>query len=154
MIQISGYTNYFITQDGKVWSKKNNKFLKAGVDHTGYLIVSLFENGIKSTRSIHQLVAIHYMSHVPDGYKTVVDHIDNNKLNNHVSNLQLITQRKNTSKDKNKNTSMYTGVCWNKKSQKWQSYIRINNKKVHLGLFTNELDANNAYQKKLNQIKQ
>ena len=53
-----------------------------------------------------------FFGHVPGGYKIVVDHIDNNRLNNHVSNLQLITQRENSSKDRKNGTSQYTGVVF------------------------------------------
>jgi len=73
------------------------------------------------------------------------------KINN-VSNLQLISQRENSSKDRKDGSSQYTGVSWFKKSNKWRSVIYINGKLKHLGLFDNELDASNAYQKTLNDL--
>ena len=39
------------------------------------------------------------------------------------------------------NTSGYTGVTWHKLSQKWQSEIRVDGKKIYLGLFINLEDA-------------
>ncbi len=37
------------------------------------------------------------------------------------------------------------GCHWNKKAQKWQAYIEVNRKKIHLGLYKNEEDARKAY---------
>ena len=41
-----------------------------------------------------------FLNHKPNGNKLVVDHINNVKTDNRLSNLQIITQRKNTSKDR------------------------------------------------------
>jgi hypothetical protein len=118
-----------------------------------YLSVTL--NG-KSKR-IHQLVATAFLNHIPDGFETVVDHIDGNKLNNNVNNLRIVSHRENTNgssfrKGKENYSSQYIGVSWNKKSNKWNSQITIKNKKIHLGMFTDEIDASNAYQNKLKEI--
>ena len=67
-----------------------------------------------------------------------------------VENLQYITQRLNSSKDKKNTSSIYTGVSWSKEKKKWKSCIRINGKSKHLGYFTDELEASNAYQKAIN----
>jgi hypothetical protein len=47
---------------------------------------------------VHQLVAIHFMNHIPNKHHLVIDHIDGNKLNNHISNLQLIGNFQNLMK--------------------------------------------------------
>ena len=93
-----------------------------------------------------------FLNHTPCGYKEVVDHIDNDKLNNKVENLQLTTVRYNTSKDVKNSTSKYTGVCWHKNLQKWMCQIQIKGKNQYLGIFENEIDAHNAYQKTLKKI--
>jgi len=129
------------------------KILKLGLDTVGYLHVSLSNNGIVKTKLVHQLVAIAFLKHKPDGMKIVVDHIDNNKLNNSLNNLQLISNRENSSKDRKGYSSKYVGVSWAKRSKKWVAEIRIKGKKIYLGLFTDELEASRAYQKKLNTIK-
>ena len=46
------------------------------------------------------------------------------------------------------NTSGYKGVYFNKKANKWMSYIRYNNKLINLGLFVNPIDAAIAYNNK------
>jgi len=48
-----------------------------------------------------------------------------------------------------KKTSKYKGVCWYKPSKKWAARIWTDKKRVHIGYFENELDANNAYQNAL-----
>jgi hypothetical protein len=94
------------------------------------------------------LVAMAFLNHKPCGHKLVVDHIDNNPLNDRLYNLQVITHRQNCSKDK-KGTSKYTGVTWEKRINKWKAHIRINSKLKYLGYFTDELKAANAYKKAL-----
>ena len=128
------------------------KLLKLGFDFRGYLVVGLCKEGKLKTKRIHVLVAIAFLNHTPDGtQKIVVDHIDNNKLNNNLENLQLTSNRHNCSKDK-KGTSKYTGVSWHKASKKWASQIRINGKVKHIGYFSNEIDASKAYQSKLESL--
>ena len=101
--------------------------------------------GTRVVKKIHQLVAIAFLGHEPNGYKTVVDHINNNPLNNTLDNLQLITHRENLSKDKKGCSSDYTGVGWHKGAKKWHAQIYIKGKVKHLGLFTDELEAAESY---------
>ena len=130
----------------------NEKILKSGINNLGYLSVVLFNKNTK-TFKVHQLVAMAFLNHIPDGtYRLVVDHINRDKLDNKVENLQIITQRKNVSKDK-KGTSKYTGVSWNIRNKKWVSQIRINGKVKYLGLFNTELEASEAYKNKLKVLK-
>jgi hypothetical protein len=62
--------------------KKIKPYLRAN----GYLSITCY--GVEYR--IHQLVAIHFMNHIPNKHHLVIDHIDGNTLNNHISNLQLI----------------------------------------------------------------
>ena len=148
---IPGYEGIYQVSDlGRVKSLRFNKekILKPTVGSHGYYTVGLCK-GKRKTISVHQLVAMTFLNHKPDGTtKVVVDHIDNNPLNNRLYNLQLVTNRENTSKNRN-GTSKYTGVCWSKRDNKWRSEIRINGKKKHLGRFNCELAAAAAYQKEL-----
>ena len=114
--------------------------------------VRLTKDGKEKDYKIYQLVAMAFLGHVPCGYKVIVDHIDNNPLNNHYSNLQLTTQRKNASKDRVGYTSKYVGVSWDKYRLKWRANIYIGNKNVFLGRFTDEKEASEAYIKKLKEL--
>jgi hypothetical protein len=134
-----------------VGHKLKGRMLKKSLNGVGYYVVNL-HNGKQKTNNVHVLVASAFLGHVQSGYTgLVVDHIDNNPLNNKLDNLQLITQRHNTSKDR-KGSSKYTGVTWYKKSSKWISRIRIKGRVKHLGYFKNELEAKEAYEIELKKL--
>ena len=128
------------------------KILKPFLVGGGYLSVSLHKEGKQYNKQAHKLVAIAFLNHTPNGNKIVVDHIDNDKTNNKLSNLQLISNRENLSKDKKGCSSKYTGVSWNKSVNKWVANITINGKVKYLGYYTEELEAAKAYQNALNAL--
>ena len=131
-------------------TKIKERFLKFNPDGKGYLNCRLYKNGVGKTFKIHQLVAIAFLNHTPCGFKLVVDHIDNNPLNNRLDNLQLITNRENSSKDRKGGTSKYIGVSLASGRKTWLASIRINGKNKYLGYYKTEIEASNAYQKELN----
>ncbi len=135
--------------NGKSTYISKNKILKSGFDKDGYCLVVLYKDKKRKTKRIHQLVAMAFLGHKPNGVENIVDHIDNKKNNNNLNNLQIISNRLNNSKDKKNSTSKYIGVSWDKKSNKWQSCISIKTKTIFLGYFINELEASEAYQNKL-----
>ena len=103
---ITGYENlYLIDEKGNVKSlphtKINNKgylcktkerMLKPQI-RNNYLFVTLSKNGIKKMFSIHRLVAIHFIPNPQN--KPFVNHIDGNRHNNNVSNLEWVTSNEN-----------------------------------------------------------
>jgi hypothetical protein len=149
--EIPGFSKYGISESGEVIIFKTGNIKKPSL-RKGYLHVKVYSDEGKRKRfKIHQLVAITYLGHKPCGHQRVVDHIDNDPLNNHFSNLQIISQRENSSKDQFRHgrTSQYIGVAWNKRKQKWRTQISINGKNKGLGLFATEEQAHEAYQKAL-----
>jgi len=132
--------------------KHNGKILKGGTISSEYITVQLYFNGNRKTYQIHQLVAMAFLNHIPNGHELVIDHINDNKLDNRVENLQIVTARFNCYKTQGKYTSKYKGVSWHKKSNKWVSQITINGMVKHLGLFNCELEASKAYQKALKEL--
>lgn len=89
MKQIQNNTEYLITEDGKVYSKVSQKFLSPSTNECGYLVVGL--RG-KSYR-VHRLVATAFIPN-PEN-KPEVNHIDGDKKNNHISNLEWVTSKEN-----------------------------------------------------------
>ncbi len=79
--------------------------------------------------------------------KLKTDHKDSNRLNNQRENLRLATDFENSyNRSKlRKTSSIYKGVHWSKKSNKWLSYIKSKRKKIHIGYFDLERHAALAY---------
>jgi HNH endonuclease/AP2 domain len=84
---------------------------------------------------------------IPDSH--VVDHINQNRLDNRKLNLRVVTYSENNQNirktNNNNKTSKYVGVTYAKDKGKWMARIRKNQKTYHLGHFENEQDAARAY---------
>lgn len=91
---ISGYEGlYRVSNLGKVESLRNNIILKQSPTKDGYLAVGLCNGKTKTCRA-HRLVAIAFIPN-PDNLPEV-NHIDGNKTNNSVDNLEWVTPLENT----------------------------------------------------------
>tara|TARA_R110000765_G_scaffold374726_1_gene465302 strand:- start:11 stop:469 length:459 start_codon:yes stop_codon:yes gene_type:complete len=143
---IPNYKNYQISNYGNILSLNKNDLMKPYINQ-GRKQILLYKEGKRKKYYIHQLVAMAFLNHKPCGLNLVVDHIDNNPLNNRLDNLQLISQRENSSKDKTD-----VGISWNKRRNKWRVSIKINGKQKNLGRYVEKQDALNAYQNALNKI--
>jgi hypothetical protein len=139
---------YKINENGVVINAKNNKIRKPQL-LKGYLIMALSKNDKRKIYKVHQLVSMTFLNHKPCGMELVIDHIDKDKLNNNYLNLRITNQRENCNNRKNK--SGLVGVHFHKRAGKYTSAIRLNGKRVYLGLFDNEYEAHLAYQLKLNE---
>lgn len=92
---IPGFSNYQISNLGKVFIAKNGKIIEkeGSVNSRGYRSISLWDKGIKKKFILSNLVALSFIGYIPDGY--IVDHIDCNTLHDYVTNLQIITISEN-----------------------------------------------------------
>lgn len=134
---------------GTIHYIRKEKILDPSKDIKGYFVTCLRKNNKGKIQKIHQLVAMAFLGHTPCGMKLVIDHINDNKLDNRAENLQIVTNRFNTFKTQGKYSSKYKGVSWYKPTQKWVAQIYIDAKTFNLGYFEKEYDAHVAYQKKL-----
>lgn len=151
LYQVSNFGN--VKSLGNLKSKKE-KILKqhSSGKNSNYYTVSLNKNGESKKIKTHQLVAICFLNHKPDGTnKIVVDHINKNTLDNKLENLRLISNRENLSAQGG--TSKFVGVYFCKHYKKWISKIQVNGKKVSLGYFNIENDAKEVYQNALISLK-
>ena len=147
---VPGFSKYEVSDLGnlrKLKKDKSYKYLSNNTRSKGYIRNSM-TNDLKEKKYKDRqvLIALTFLDHRHNKIlNLVVDHIDNDPLNNKLNNLQVITTRKNCSKDKNNKTSKYTGVNRVKKTGKWVSRIKIDGKVYHLGHFILEEDAAKAY---------
>lgn len=93
---IKDYPHLFISRTGKVWTTTYNRYLRPHLTNRGYLRVSLSKDKTVKRASVHRLVAEAFIPN-PENL-TDVDHIDGNKLNNNVENLQWINRAGNIRK--------------------------------------------------------
>ena len=145
---IKGYDGHYqISNLGNVKSikKQQHKILVQFLCGSGYLKFSLSLNSTVKNKMVHRLVAESFLGLNED---MQVNHIDENKLNNNLSNLEYVSGRVNIQKyySTKINLNKTLGATYNKASKKWRSFIRVNGKQVYLGAFNTELEAGNAYQ--------
>ena len=122
---IDGYRNYEVSWWGRVRNATTGRIMKGSITIGGYLVVGLRKNKINKTHNVHQLVAREWVDNPEE--KRCVDHIDGNKVNNHLENLRWATHAEN-SRNMKKHTdgsSVYKGVCYYKPSRKWKTQSKI-----------------------------
>ena len=90
---IKGYKKYTINRDGTVTNTKSGRTVKHHKLASGYMNVTLSKNGKMKSHRVHRLVAIAYLPNPHN--KFTVNHKDLNKQNNHVNNLEWMTQKEN-----------------------------------------------------------
>lgn len=119
-MEIDGYKNYLIYEDGRVYTNNKRKgFLKPKKNENGYLRVGLYKNNKIKYFSIHRLVALAYISN-PEN-KPEVDHKNRIITDNRVENLRWATHLENMqNKGMMKNN---TSGEKNIKKTKWDTYI-------------------------------
>jgi len=99
---------------------------------TGYYRVCLSKNKIPNHVLIHRLIAEHFIENPLN--KPQVNHIDENKLNNNILNLEWVTARENIEYSLTKRSvSKIKGVNWIERMKTYQCSIYLNGKKHYLG---------------------
>ena len=90
-IYVNEYSNYAISNYGKIYNIKKNIYYKI-TESSGYLKIQLIDNdGNKNDYKIHRLVAYFFIS--KNDENKIVNHKDENKLNNHFKNLEWLNDR-------------------------------------------------------------
>lgn len=167
---ITGYDGYYQASSlGRVrsldrWVSYSNGrksfyrgvIIEGGLNN-GYVQIRLSRDGIPKTYTASRLVAMAFLDHKPDGHAFVVDHINGNRADNRVENLQVVTGRENRStcfrSNEDSFSSKYVGVYWNVEMCKWHAVIYHDGNRSRLGFFDVELEASMAYRSALSKIK-
>lgn len=92
-LNINEFPNYDVSSDGRVRNNRTGRILKPGITVYGYEIVVLSNEYGRKTKSVHRLVADAFYDGNHDDY--VVDHVDGNKRNNFIGNLEFCTSGEN-----------------------------------------------------------
>ena len=93
MKQIKGFENYLINEDGEIFSKFTKTKIISHKDKYGYLRIRLVNEYGRKSVFIHRLLAMTFIPN-PEN-KPCVNHIDCNKSNNDLLNLEWATQKEN-----------------------------------------------------------
>jgi hypothetical protein len=84
---------YSITNFGRVWSHRRNKWIKHWINNKGYLQINLYNRGIQHKPKLHRLVAKAFINNPAN--KPQVNHLNGVKSDCRVSNLEWCTAREN-----------------------------------------------------------
>ena len=150
---------YEVSSYGKVKSIRLNKIMKTYINNSGYECIDLKDADKKHKKLVHRLVAETFLDNttlLPE-----INHKDENKLNNLLTNLEwctrsynkqhsmatgtyhrLYTMKNGLGKKKSSNTrSKYHNVTYDKTRDKWIGQVRHNNKNWHMKRFNTEVEA-------------
>lgn len=94
---VESHPNYEVSNIGNVRNTKTGKKLNPSISNCGYALVSLSNNGKVTSANVHSLVAKAFIPNEQPDFYTDVHHIDGDRLNNKVENLQWTTHAQNMS---------------------------------------------------------
>lgn len=169
-IRINSHKGYEVSSAGQIRSIERevmnsattkrlvkSRIKKPFISREGYGYVQLYENDKRTVCAIHRLVATAFIPN-PDN-KPMVNHLDGNKLNNNVYNLEWCTCSENhrhawdtglhdTEKIRNRMIgtkynakSSYHNVAWDASRNKWKAIVKMNGKMVLQKRFDCETEA-------------
>lgn len=129
---INGYLNYYIYDTGEVYNDFTHKMLKGSIGENGYKYYRLSKDNKKIMFYAHRLVAEYFIPN-PNNLK-VVNHIDGNKLNNDINNLEWVNYSENTKKwhelKNNKSNSKYQKYDGDLVNEEWKIIPEVTNYKI------------------------
>ena len=158
---VPGFTNYKVDELGNIYSfisNKNGRVLKMS-NSQGYLKTRMKDdNGLWKNRKSHSIVMLAFYGFEYNNNKNlVIDHINGDKTDNRLLNLQIISQRLNSTKDKKRDLPV--GVSYCKTSRKYQinfysrnfeksgsvKLARVNNIREAKAIYEAAVELENAY---------
>ena len=127
---ITGHFNWLISPTSNVKAGSI-----AGCLTKGYIVIRVNKRLYRA----HHLAWLYVHNKMPQQ----LDHIDQVKSHNQIINLREATTKENARNQpkRKSNTSGITGVCWDKKNNKWAASIKVDYIKIHLGRFANKFEA-------------
>lgn len=158
-IDIPGFEGYQISNFGRARSFRSrgrhtvllpDPVIKAPVKTSGNritLVIRKLGDSKFYAFKIHRLVWELHVGPIPEGM--VIDHIDGNSTNNHLSNLRLAIQQQNIYNSKPWKHKKFKGVTLDRRmkegSNRWNAGIKTKGKYTFLGSFRTDVEAARAY---------
>lgn len=156
LYQVSSKGNIRRHPDSYLHSKTHTKSLerKLQINRLGYYYFDLCKNGKKYRKTVHQIVMASFNPNFH--YGDPINHIDGNKLNNSLNNLEITTSSDNEihkhshnlgkkpGKSKYRNVSIRKDYYKNNIYISYVASVKINNKRIYISSFKNEIDAAKA----------
>lgn len=127
---------YYDKLTGFIYNKTNN--MSSSINKGGYITLGITINKTSNTIYGHHF-AWFYVHKTCSG---TIDHINGNKLDNRIINLRIVTNQEN-----HFNRTKAKGYCLNKNNNNWVARIKLDYKLIHIGTFSTEIEARNAYLK-------
>lgn len=106
------FNSYQANRDGQIRNEKSGRIMKPYRQKTGYVFVCLQHNGKSYTKTVHRLVWEAFNGPIPEGMD--VNHINEDKTDNRLENLNLMTRKENIN----------WGTCIERRRQKQRNNIR------------------------------
>lgn len=143
---------YEISNLGRL--RNARKIMKTFLNNSGYSCAKLVKEGLRTNVLIHRLVAQHFL--IPAAGATEVNHINQEKLDNSVDNLEWVTSAENKAHSLNNGwtaynkpstgkklgkSSQFHNVLWDKDREKWIGVVRHQSKNYYAKRFDTELAA-------------
>lgn len=147
------FDGVWVREDGMIKRTPHPRNTKTNPDwHAGNLSV-YGKNKTKRYKSkigtatyyVHRLICMAFKSNYSKDL--VVDHINGDGTNNHVSNLRCVTNRENGLNQVIHRNGKLPGCSFHKETGKYSSQCKHNKIKYHIGLFPTEQEAHEAYVK-------
>lgn len=106
------------------------------IEPCGYLHGDILNQRYKA----HRVAWALHFGEWPTGH---IDHINGDPADNRIDNLRIVTPTENMRNQKlnSANTSGVVGVSWASHRSKWNAYIKVDRRKIHLGLFNSVAEA-------------
>jgi hypothetical protein len=129
---VAGYEGlYRVSTMGRIQGPR--KMLRPGADGGGYLAVNLCKNRSQILTKVHRIVAIAFIPN--PNKKPEVDHINRDRTDNRVENLQWSTKRENMLNTHRHDGQQY-GIYWVKLRSIYEVKFRVNKQMRHYGWHT------------------
>ena len=121
----------------RLWKNGDWRFVKNTANHNkGYNQVGCCGKVYRR----HRIIAYAYLNLDIDDLIQQIDHINGDRLCNHIDNLRIVTNQENCH-----NKRMVKGYCYDKEKKKWRAKIVVNNKTINLGRFDTKEEARKTY---------